>query len=78
MSSSRNDLSESGDEILKFDLAKSKAIVQYARNGENSLSISYLFILGHTYVSEKDYMLLRKYWNELCSIYKGTLVLRKK
>lgn len=61
-----------------FDLAKSKAIVQYARNGENSLSISYLFILGHTYISENDYMLLRKYWNELCSIYKGTLVLRKK
>ena len=60
------------------EIAKSKAVVQYAVNGENSLNISYMFLLGQTYISEKDYMLLRKYWNELCSIYKGTIVLHKK
>ena len=63
---------------IASDIAGSRAFAKYTPTGENSLNVAFTFTLGNTYISEDRYMDLRKYWDELCNIYKGTIVLRKK
>ncbi len=63
---------------IASDIAGSRAFAKYTPTGENSLNVAFTFTLGNTYISEDRYMDLRKYWDELCNIYKGTIILRKK